>query len=166
MQQRRSEHGITLLEMLVVLAIVGLVAGLTFPNLSAGLDGMRLRSAADSVSNLLSAAMAQVERSQDVVEITVDRTMGVVSVRGAARRFFRELKLEPGLSIAAVRPALEDDVLGVQHYLLVPGATYPAILIDVVNQRGRHRIVRIDTLTSTAVVENEPSPAKEEPKNS
>ena len=65
------QRGVTLLEMLIVVTIVALLAALTYPGVTSGLESIRLRTAGDSVSSFLSAAMDRVERTQQPVEIVV-----------------------------------------------------------------------------------------------
>ena len=43
------ERGVTLLEMLIVVALMGLIAGLSYPSVAAGLDTLRMRTASDQV---------------------------------------------------------------------------------------------------------------------
>jgi len=53
----RGQGGVTLIEMMIVVAIVGLMVGITFPAVSAGLDSVRLASATDSLASFLNAAV-------------------------------------------------------------------------------------------------------------
>jgi len=43
----------TLLEALIVVALVAMIAGLSFPSVTSGLDTLRLRSASDSIVSFL-----------------------------------------------------------------------------------------------------------------
>ena len=43
--------------MMIVLAIIGLIVGITFPAATSGLDSIRLSSAAESVASFLNAAI-------------------------------------------------------------------------------------------------------------
>jgi len=40
-----NRRGVTLLEMLIVVALIGLLAGITFPAVTSGIDSLRLNSA-------------------------------------------------------------------------------------------------------------------------
>ena len=46
-----GRQGVTLLEMLIVVALIGLLAGISFPSVSAGLETLRLASAASAPLN-------------------------------------------------------------------------------------------------------------------
>lgn len=75
-----GEHGFTLIEMLVVLAITGLIAGIGFPRLQAMVGAQEWRTGVASVSAMLRAARAQSIRSGRIahVEVAADgRRLGI-----------------------------------------------------------------------------------------
>lgn len=160
MQGRR---GITILEMLIVVMLVSLLAGLTYPSVTSGLDALRLRSAADGAAALLAQAMARVERTQAPLELVIDRAAGLLVVRDPAGRFHLEQRLEPGISVVAVLPPLAGAGEETARVLLLePGAPFPGVGIVFGNARGQRRIARIDPLTAAAVVEAAPESVSEE----
>ena len=57
--------------MVVVVAIIALIVGLSLPAASAGLDSVRMVSASDSVAAFLNAAVNRAERRQQPVELVV-----------------------------------------------------------------------------------------------
>ncbi|WP_225206576.1 prepilin-type N-terminal cleavage/methylation domain-containing protein [Novosphingobium huizhouense] len=59
---KRHEHGFTLIEALVVLAIVALVAGLAYPSIERARDAIALRHARGQVAAAVSAARAAAQR--------------------------------------------------------------------------------------------------------
>ncbi len=153
----RGRRGITLIEMLLVVALVGLAAGLSFPGVTSGLDSLRLRSAADAAAGLLTQAMSRAERTQMPVELVIDISAGVLAARDPAGRFYREHRLEPGVRIAAVLPPLPPGGEETARVLVLePGAPAPGAGIVLATERGRKRLVRIDPLTAMAVVETPP----------
>jgi general secretion pathway protein G len=56
--RRRSQHGFTLLEMLVVLVIIGLLAGLVAPRLFSRLDASKVQATEAQVKMLRTAVMS------------------------------------------------------------------------------------------------------------
>src|SRR6267378_711933 len=66
-----SESGVTLIELLIVVAIAGAMAMVALPAFSNGLDNMRLSQASDSTAAFLNGALNRVERRQQVMELTV-----------------------------------------------------------------------------------------------
>lgn len=158
-----GRRGITILEMMIVMMLVSLLAGLTYPSVTSGLDALRLRSAADGAAALLEQAMARVERTQRPAELVVDRKGGALLLVDRAGGFRREQKLEPGITIEAVLPPLPGAGEETARVLLLePGAPFPGVGIVFGNTRGQRRMVRIDPLTASAVVETAPESVPEE----
>ncbi|MEJ5367945.1 MAG: prepilin-type N-terminal cleavage/methylation domain-containing protein [Bryobacteraceae bacterium] len=158
-----GRRGITILEMMIVVMLVSVLAGLTYPSVTSGLDALRLRSAANGAAALLGQAMARVEKTQRPAELVVDRKEGLLQLIDRAGGFRREMKLEPGIAIEAVLPPLpgagEETA---RSLVLVPGEPFPGVGIVFGNRRRQRRIVRIDPLTATAVVEAAPESVSEE----
>jgi prepilin-type N-terminal cleavage/methylation domain-containing protein len=147
-------RGITLLEMVVVVAIIGLIAGISFPAASAGIDSMRLASAADSLASFLNAAVNRAERRQQPLELVISPKDNLLALYSNDPKFTRELKMPDGVTIEAVLPKIPDDFEGVRRLILLPGATVPGIGIQIANRRGARRIVRLDPMTGFPRVES------------
>ena len=129
--------GVTLIEMLVVVAIIGLMIAISFPSVDGRLDSVRMSSATGSVSAFLNSAVNRAERRQQPVAL-IDFGKGQPDrhVRQRAR-FERRLKLPDGISIQAVLPALDGETPDQPRQLiLMPGGTAPAIGIMLANQHG------------------------------
>lgn len=157
----RSRRGVTLMEMMLVVLLISLMAALTFPGVSSGLDSIRMRTAADAVAGLLAQAMVQVERRQEPVELTIARGEGLLSVRGLRPGFHREYRLPEGISIQQVLPSPPAAEPAAVHSLLVfPGATFPRITLVLASTRGHLRHIRVDPVTGVARVEEPPPPGE------
>ena len=150
------QAGLTVIEMLIVVTIIGLMAGLTFPSVSSGLDSMRLRSAADSVAVFLTQALTRVERSQEPVEIAFLKAEGRLELRAPNPAFNRTLQLPNGLSILHVHPEHHAEGETVRTVFLLPGATVPRFGVEIINQRGSRRLIRLDPLAAVPIVEIPP----------
>jgi prepilin-type N-terminal cleavage/methylation domain-containing protein len=156
MTRRRRQHGVTLMELLMVVAIIALLAGLTYPTASAGMDSIRLRSAGDEVAAFLYQAVGRADRRQEPIEITFDKDHGVITSRGLKAGSEKEMALPDGIRIAAVLPETPGEDLHSRSYLLLPGASFPRITIVVENRKGNRRMVQLDPITgapSVTVVE-------------
>jgi prepilin-type N-terminal cleavage/methylation domain-containing protein len=139
----RPARGITLVEMLIVVAIVGLIAGISFPAVSSGIDSLRLSSASDSLVSFLNGALNRSERRQQVVQISISVEKNAVYLNSPD--LARELDMPAGVTIEAVHgPAL---------FLLLPGATVPRVGIQIVNRKGTRRIVRVNPMTGVPEIE-------------
>jgi prepilin-type N-terminal cleavage/methylation domain-containing protein len=151
--QRKAQAGITLLEMLVVMAIISLLAGISFPAISAGLDSVRLASAANSVVSFLNAALNRAERRQQVMEVTISVRENALSLYSAEPGFERKLEMPDGVRIEEILPRLEEEEQGPRRFLLMPGGTAPRIGIQIGNRRGARRIVSVDPAIGMPQVE-------------
>src|ERR1035437_6695398 len=142
-------RGVTLVEMMIVVAIFGLMVGITFPAVSAGLDSVRLSSATDSLASFLNPAVNRARRPPQPLEPFVSPTENLLPLCSNEPGFTRELRLPEGIAIEAVLPRNPDDPQGARRLILMPGATVPGIGIQIANQRGARRIVRLDPMTGT-----------------
>jgi prepilin-type N-terminal cleavage/methylation domain-containing protein len=150
--------GVTLIEMMVVVAIIGLMIVISFPSVAAGLDSVRLSSATGSVSAFLNAAENRAERRQRPVALVISVKDNLLAMYGNEANSERRLKLPDGITIQAVLPALEGEMLDQPRQLiLMPGGTAPAIGIMLANEHGTRRIVRLDPMTGYPHVESVPN---------
>jgi type II secretory pathway pseudopilin PulG len=135
--------------MLIVVAIVALVVGLTFPSAAAGLDSLRLRSAASEVASFLDTAMERADRRQQVVEIRISPMENAMAARSADSSFVRALALPNFVAISAVEPPLVNasDPSEPRRFLLYPGGTLPRIAVELESKDGRKRRVVVDPTT-------------------
>src|SRR5206468_2125502 len=88
-----SQRGITLVEMVVVLCIIGLIAGVSFPAVSAGLESVRMVSAADSVAAFLNAAVNRAERRQQAIELVIQPKERLLALYSSEPGFKKQLTL-------------------------------------------------------------------------
>jgi prepilin-type N-terminal cleavage/methylation domain-containing protein len=140
-------RGVTLIEMLVVVAIIGVMLAVVSPSLTGGLDAVRMTSATNSVAAFLNAAVNRAERRQVAVEIAIsqkDSTFTMYTNEGGVPV---ELKLPDGILIDAILPRTDDEADGIRRLILMPGASVPGIGIQLANKRGGKRIVRLDPMT-------------------
>jgi prepilin-type N-terminal cleavage/methylation domain-containing protein len=145
----RGENGVTLIEMMVVVAIVGLIAGVSFPAVSSGMDSVRLVSSSQSVAGFLNGAAGRSERLQQPVELIVSPKENRLVVYSTQPGVERELKMPDGVHIEGS----DDESGGVQRLLLLPGGAVPAVAITLVNGHGARRRVRLDPITGFPHVE-------------
>ena len=151
----KGRHGVTLLEMLIVVALIGLLAGISFPSVSAGLETLRLASAADSAASFLNGALNRADRRQEAIEITIDPSQRMMLARSARPGFEKRLDMPVGVRIAAISPpaAVDGEENEPRRFLVYPGGTAPRISVELVNGKGARRSVRIDPITGVPQVE-------------
>lgn len=149
---KTSRRGITLLELMTVMAIIGIMTGLVFPGVSSGLDSIRLSTASDVIASFLNGALNRAERRQQVVEISISVKENSIRLYGSEPGFERKLELPDGVKVEAVLPAA-DEAQDPRTFLLQPGGTAPRVGIAIVNRRGTRRIVRVDPMTGVPRIE-------------
>jgi len=152
------QSGVTLIEMLVVVGIIGLIAAVTAPSVASGLDAVRMASATESVATFLNAAVNHAQRRELPIELVFSFKENKLDMYSNEPGFSRELKLPDGVLLDAVLPKTEDDEQGVRRIILMPGAAAPGIGVQLANRRGSKRIVRLDPMTGfprTEIVKSE-----------
>jgi prepilin-type N-terminal cleavage/methylation domain-containing protein len=138
--KKQSQSGVTLVEMLIVVMIIGVIAGVSFPALTAGLAGVRLSSASGSAASFLTAAMNRVERRELAAAIVIAPKENRLAVYTAASgdKPDTTLTMPQGIAIEGDEP---------RRLLLQPGGTFPQITLVLRNEKGARRSVRIDPAT-------------------
>ncbi|MCS7316021.1 MAG: prepilin-type N-terminal cleavage/methylation domain-containing protein [Bryobacterales bacterium] len=152
-QDPRTRAGVTLVELLIVVALISLLVGITFPAVGAGVDSLRLAASANRVASFLNAALNRAERWQQAVEITVEPVQNRLRMRAMETIAERALELDEGVRIAAVHPALPHGEEQPRRFLLLPGGTVPRITIELRNRRGTRKLVSVDPITGVPRIE-------------
>lgn len=147
-----SERGVTLIEMLIVITLIALMAGISYPAIGAGLDGLRMASASDSISTFLSVGLNRAERREQLIEITISKPDNALFLR-SADGFERRLDMPAGVRIADVLPETPADPDAPRRFLLYPGGALPRIGVHIVSSRGAQRTVWVDPITGVPGVE-------------
>jgi len=148
----KSEAGITLLEMLIVATLIALVAGISYPAMSSGLETLRLRSASDSIVALLNTSLERADRRQQAVQIQIWTKEGVLAARSADLGFVRRVEIAAPLRITDILPHLPvppnpDEA---RIIVLYPGGAVPRIGIELSTPQGRKRLVTVDPITGVS----------------
>jgi len=149
----KGRAGITLIEMLIVVALVSLLAGVSFPAIGAGLESLRLVSAANQVAAFFNTALNRAERRQQVVQVLVLPQQGLLRMRSTEPGFERTLELSEGVRIAAVLPERPYREEQGRSFLLLPGGVAPRVTIVLGNRRGGRRLVSLDPITGAPHIE-------------
>ena len=144
-------QGVTLVEMLIVVTIIGLIAGISFPAVTSGIDSLRLASASDSLVSFLNGAMNRAERRQDVVEIAISIQDNAVWLTTAG--LSRKLEMPSGVTIKAVWPKFAANPDAPRRFLLLPGGAVPRLGIEIANRKGVRRIIRVNPMTGVPEIE-------------
>ena len=136
---RATEAGITLIELLVVMAIVSAMMAIAYPNVTSGLEGIRLKAAIDRAGQFWIEARQHADRYQTPVQVAVDPEKNQV-LAVAATGVWRSA-LEQHDSLKIVRPAAR------VVYVLYPGAPSPAFRLMLEGEAGGSAGVKINVFT-------------------
>jgi type II secretory pathway pseudopilin PulG len=141
--------------MVVVVGIVGLIMAVLAPSMTAGLDSVRMATAADNVASFLNAAVNRAERRQQAVAVMISIKDNRLAMFSNEPGGGRELQLPDGIVIDAVLPRDENEAAeaGVRHLMLLPGASVPSIGVQLINSHKNRRIVRLDPMTGFPRIE-------------
>ena len=148
---RPRERGVTLIEMLIVVAIIGIMVGITFPAIGSGIESLRLSAASDGVAGFLQSSLTRTERSQRMMELTISRADSSLTLAG--ENFQRRYELQEGVKIVEILPVLPIDPALPRRFLLYPGGAPPRIALRLVNRNGAERMVSLDPITGVARIE-------------
>src|SRR5437763_1243292 len=95
--------------MLIVVAIIGLLAGVMFPSVSSGIDSLRLQQAADGIAGFVNTGLNRAERRQEAVEMTIAKASNELVMRSVDDAFEKRLQMPDGVRIADVLPETPED---------------------------------------------------------
>ncbi len=135
-------RGFTLVEMLVVLAIVALVYAMTAPMLSAGFAGVQLKAAARQVASGLRKARNEAMARKDEVALTVDVEQRQFELTGDKRVYHMPEKVE--LTLFTAQSQLINGKTGSIRFFPDGSSTGGRVTLS---RGGRKYLVDIDWLT-------------------
>jgi type II secretory pathway pseudopilin PulG len=139
--------------MLVVVSLISLMIGISFPAITSGVDSLRLNSATNSIVSFFNAGLDRAQRRQIAVEVVISKRDNALEMRSTEEKFYRKLELPDGVSITRILPELPDDPDALRAFVLYPGGTTPRMGVELVNRRNVQRIVSVDPITGVPRVE-------------
>jgi type II secretory pathway pseudopilin PulG len=138
--------------MMVVVIVIALVVSISTPSISAGIDAVRLATATSSVAAFLNSASNRAERRQRPVELVIAaKSLQFVSTDAGSER---QLTLPDGIAMEPISALPSEDAEGVSRWLFMPGGAVPSVAIQLTNQHGGRRTVRLDPMTGFPRVES------------
>jgi len=147
-----GERGVTLIEMMVVVIVIALIVSISTPSITAGIDAVRLATATSSVAAFLNSASNRAERRERPVELVISaKALQFVSTDAGSER---QLDMPDGITIEPISALPSEDAEGVSRWLFMPGGAVPSVAIQLTNQHGSRRTVRLDPMTGFPRVES------------
>ncbi len=156
-----SRRGVTLIEMVVVMTLLGLLVSVTYPSIATGVDSLRLNSAAESIASFMNAGVNHAERRRVPVMVEVSKDDNALRMSSTETDWTRKLEMPDGIVVQGVEPAppappeYENRLF---RFVLYPGGTPPRIAVTIENQRRARRIVRLDPVTGVPQIERTVAP--------
>jgi len=145
-----------MIEMLVVVAVIGIVVGVSIPSISAGLDSIRLASSGDAIASFLNSAVTHAERSERPVVVAISLKEGTISADGGDG-YVRRFEMPQGITMDKLLPEAEGEGASgevARTILLLPGGATPALGVEYSNRHGGRRRVQLDPMTGFPRIEN------------
>lgn len=149
----KTDSGVTLVELVVVVALISVIVGISFPAINSGVDSLRLNAATNSVVSFFNTGLSRAERRQQVVEITISKPENTLSMRSTDPGFSRRLEMPEGVSITHVLPELPQNPDASRSFFLYPGGTVPRFGVALINRRNVEKIVQVDPMTGVPQVQ-------------
>ena len=147
----QAARGVTLLELLVVMALASLLLALVFPAVGAGLGTLELRTSAQRLAAAAKFARDQAVYQHRLFQLVIDRDAGTVSVMDGEGNSRRSFAIPAGVRFEEILPADERTQSGLRRFVFFPDGGSVAFEIILGNQRRRIR-VSSDPLTGFAKV--------------
>lgn len=154
MNRGRTQAGLTLVEMIVVVALMGLVVAISFPSVMSGVESVRLNAATDASVAFFNSGLNRAERRQQLTEVVVSLEHNQLEMRSLDPNYFKTLAMPEGITITKIYPEIPGLEEKARSIVLYPGGAIPQFGLELVNRRGVHRIVRVDPMTGVPVVRN------------
>ena len=134
-----STSGITLIEMLIVVGIVALVMAIAFPNVTSGLDGIRLKTTVDRVGSFWSTARQRADRFQIPVQVTVDPEANELRAAAVSNDWNTSFDLTNRIHVVGFEEP--------RRYLIYPGTPSPAFALMLGSESGGQAGIKINVFT-------------------
>src|SRR5205823_7886391 len=126
----------------IAVSLIALLAGVSYPSVSAGLDSLRLHSTSDQIAAFIMASLERADRRQEAVEVWISPQDNALASRSAEPGSLRRLDLPRTIRIAAPDTP--------RRFLFYPGGAPPRMLLELSTPQGHRRLVSVDPLTGSA----------------
>lgn len=147
----RSTSGVTLMELLVVIALASILLAIVFPAVGSGLGTLELRSAATRVAAAARYARDQAVYRQRIYQLEIDdvtRSVSVSDIEGGGQQSYQ---FPPSVQVEAVLPAEDATPTRRRRLFFFPDGSAPDFEVILTNARRQMTVIS-DPLTGTAKV--------------
>jgi type II secretion system protein H len=134
----RRARGITLIEMLVVMTLVGLLTAVVAPSVGSGVETVRLRATGERLAATLRTARTRAMRARHYMQVSVDPQSRVVELRDLEGGAVSVWEIPSTIRVLSDQP---------MTFLVYPDGATPVMRVELRNQRGREVEVASDPFT-------------------
>jgi general secretion pathway protein H len=146
-----TESGVTLLELLVVVALASILLAIVFPAVGSGLGTLELQSAGVRVAAAARYAHDQSVYRQEAYQLEINVEAGTVSVEDLEGGGERSYQFPPTVRVKAVLPAMDAQQNAARRFFFFPDGAAPDFQVILTNSRRQVTVIG-DPLTGTAKV--------------
>jgi general secretion pathway protein H len=143
--------GVTLMEMLVVIALASIVLAVVFPAVGSGLNTLALRSAGTRLAAAARYARDQAVYRQKTLQFSIDSGTGEVAVAALDGSGAQRYQFPDAVRVQAVLPAEDSQRSPVRRFYFYPDGAAPDFQIVLTNSRRQLTVIG-DPLTGTTKV--------------
>jgi prepilin-type N-terminal cleavage/methylation domain-containing protein len=132
-------RGITLIETLVVVTLIGLLAAVVSPAVGSGVETVRLRTSGERLAATMRMARERAVRTRHYWQVSVDPETRIVELRDLQGDAVKQWELPVAVEGEAVSA------------VFAPDGSFSTLRLTLVNQRGRGLRLEMDALTGMAL---------------
>lgn len=146
----RSQQGITLLELLVVITLIAILGALVYPSFGNALSNLRLRGMARETVALCRLARYDAVTHRQPYRLAADLEQNQFRVTDSAQQVVKELDLPSGIRIFQVQVLSENSPADASELYFFPNGAAEPGSITLRDEGGRSVRIVVDLLTGDA----------------
>jgi general secretion pathway protein H len=147
----RGWRGVTLLELLVVVALASILLAIVFPAVGSGLGTLALQSAGARVAAAARYARDQAVYRQKTFQLEINGQAGTVSVADLEGGGERSYQFPPAVRVKAILPGQDTGQIARRRFFFFPDGAAPDFQVVLTNSQRQVTVIG-DPLTGTAKV--------------
>jgi general secretion pathway protein H len=153
--------GFTLLELLIVMALLGVLTAVTYPSIGRGMGTLRLRTASREIAAAIRLARSKALREQQAYYLQFDIDKGEVELSSEDLKYQRSFSLPEGVVFRRVALLGEDSgpYSSDRAYYFAPNGLGENIEVMIANSHGRQmKIIQSSMVSSPKIEESSNKP--------
>jgi prepilin-type N-terminal cleavage/methylation domain-containing protein len=151
----RPAWGFTLLELLIVMALLGVLTAVAYPSIGRGMGTLRLRTASREIAAAIRLARSKALREQQAYYLQFDIDKGEVELSSEDLKYQRSFSLPEGVVFRRVALLGEDNgpYSSDRAYYFAPNGLGENIEVMIANSHGRQMKIIQSSMVSSPKIE-------------